>query len=135
MDMTSASPPFERIGALRRARGETLEAFGAAIGIASKGRLSEIERGIRMPTPEQAVAIERISGGAIDAAELNDVVRMARHAAANTTGGPALSTGKCGETSSHNDCGASLADGSANVAEGGEVGNPPAGLPAGGLAA
>lgn len=78
MDDTSPPPTFARIAALRRERGETLEAFGRAIGIVSKGRISELERGLRAPTPDQALAIEKISDGRIDAASLNDVVRAAR---------------------------------------------------------
>jgi transcriptional regulator with XRE-family HTH domain len=78
MSEASRPPHFERIAALRRERGETLEAFGLAIGVASKGRISELERGLRTATPEQALAIERISGGQIDAADLNEVVAAAR---------------------------------------------------------
>lgn len=92
-------PPFARIAALRQARGETLEVFGAAIGVASKGRTSEIERGIRAPTPEQALAIERLSGGDIDAGELNEVVRLARHGLPDTAKTAETSTGQINDLS------------------------------------
>jgi len=80
------------IAGLRAERGETLEEFGRAIGVGSKGRVSEIERGVLSPTPEQALAIERLSGGRIDAAGLNALIAEARagagggavHASADT---------------------------------------------------
>jgi hypothetical protein len=75
--------PHERVAGLRRERGETLETFGALIGGASKGVMSELERGLRRFTAEQALAVERLSEGStagrIDAAELNEVVRQSRH--------------------------------------------------------
>ena len=83
MNAMSPPQPFERIAALRRERGETLEVFGAAIGVISRGRMSELERGLRAPTLAQALAIEELSEGRIDAAALNDDVRLARHGAEN----------------------------------------------------
>ena len=79
MNCQTSLQPFEQIAALRRARNETLEVFGAAIGMASKGKVSELERGLRTATPEQALAIEALSGGKIDAGHLNELVRLARH--------------------------------------------------------
>lgn len=79
MQGMSTSLPHELIAQLRRERGESLEAFGAAVGISSKGRVSEIERGIgRAVTAAQALEIERLSGWRIDAARLNPVIAAAR---------------------------------------------------------
>ena len=78
VDTEASQPPVTRIAALRQKRGETLEQFGAAIGVTSKGRMSELERGIRPVTPEQALAIEKLSDGAIDAADLNPIIAAAR---------------------------------------------------------
>lgn len=71
-------PPFQRIAALRQERGESLAEFAAAVGCSSKGRMSEIERGLAMPTVAQALRLEELSAGRIDAAALNDDVRAAR---------------------------------------------------------
>lgn len=65
---------------MREERGESLEAFGIAIGVASKGRVSEIERGLRPITAQQALAIERLSGGRVDAGLLNSTVAAVRAA-------------------------------------------------------
>ena len=75
--------PHEAIASLRATRGETLEQFGAAIGVSSKGRISEMENGLRRVTVRQALAIERLAAetpGAveIDAADLNEDVAAAR---------------------------------------------------------
>lgn len=78
---SSTSYPHGAIAALRASRGETLEAFGTAIGMASKSKVSELERGVRPATAEQALAIEALSGGAIDAAALNELVRLSRQPA------------------------------------------------------
>jgi transcriptional regulator with XRE-family HTH domain len=66
------------IKALRIKLGQTLEDFAASIGVPSKGVMSEIERGLRRLTLPQALAVERLSEGTIDAADLNDEVAMAR---------------------------------------------------------
>jgi hypothetical protein len=93
--------PHEQIMALRGARAETLEAFGKLVGVGSKGRMSEIERGVQTPTPEQALAIEELSGGTIDASALNPIVAKARgvewvsdHGAADIAKMEAVSPGK-----------------------------------------
>lgn len=70
--------PFQQIAALRQERGESLAEFAAAVGCSSKGRISEIERGIASPTVAQALRIEELSGGRIDAAALNEDVAAAR---------------------------------------------------------
>lgn len=99
-----AALAHERIAALRSARAETLEAFGKLVGVGSKGRMSEIERGVQTPTAEQALAIEDLSGGMIDASALNPIVAKARgvewvldHGATDTPDMEAVSPGKCGD--------------------------------------
>lgn len=62
---------------LRKERGETLEQFARALGIASKGRLSEIERGADCSMP-LALKLEAISGKRLDAAALSPAVAAAR---------------------------------------------------------
>lgn len=69
--------PGEKVRMLRRARGETGEQFGAAIGL-SKSKVSELESGLYSPGVQVATAIEALSGGRIDAAELCEDVRLAR---------------------------------------------------------
>jgi transcriptional regulator with XRE-family HTH domain len=63
---------------LRDELGLSLADFAKATGIASKGRMSEIERGTILPPLHVALAIERLSGGRINAATLNDDVKAAR---------------------------------------------------------
>jgi len=69
------------IAALRRRLGLTQSEFGEKIGIASKGDVSMIERGLRPISLRAALAIESLSDGAIDAASLCDEVAAARAAA------------------------------------------------------
>lgn len=72
--MDNASAIFN----LRKSLGLSLADFGTRIGVASKGRVSEIERGV-IPCPQRvALNIEQLSAGAINAADLNDAVRAAR---------------------------------------------------------
>ena len=66
------------IADLRRERGETLDEFARALGIASKGRISEIERGTLRPSLDVALKIEELSGGRIDAAAISPAVAAAR---------------------------------------------------------
>lgn len=66
------------IADLRAELGLSLEAFGERIGLSSKGNVSLIERGRLTPSLSVALAIEKLSGGRIDAATLNDDVRAAR---------------------------------------------------------
>lgn len=82
-DRTGAEPLENPIAVLRSARHETLAQFAVAIGVSSKGRVSEMEKGLCRPTVAQALAIERLSsetaGAAlIDAASLNEDVAAAR---------------------------------------------------------
>lgn len=58
----------------------SLEAFGALVG-KSKPHIHEIERTMRC-SAKLALDIERVTGGAIDAAALNDEIASARKAAA-----------------------------------------------------
>ena len=64
---------------LRVRLGLTGEQFGEKVGL-SKGKVSELERGIFVPGVRVAVAIEQLSGGEIDAADLSEDVRLARSA-------------------------------------------------------
>lgn len=66
------------IAALRASLGETGEEFGKRIGL-SKSKVSELENGRFRPSAKVAVALEELSGGMIDAAELCEDVRVARH--------------------------------------------------------
>lgn len=66
------------IRSLREELGLSQEAFAARVGVQSKGYMSRIERG-EPCSVKVAVEIERLSGGRIDAAELNEDVRLARH--------------------------------------------------------
>lgn len=68
------------IAALRSELGLSLEDFGERIGLLSKGNVSLIERGKMAPSLAVSLAIEKLSGGRIDAAALNDDVRAARTA-------------------------------------------------------
>lgn len=67
------------IADLRTELGDTLQQFGLRIGIASKGNVSVFERENRCPLAP-ALRLEELSGGRIDAADLNDDVRAARAA-------------------------------------------------------
>ena len=92
------------IAMLRQLRGETLDEFARRIGIQSKGQMSLIERGLRTPTPEQALAIEELSGGQIDASALNPIIAKARgvdvggvHGVADSAISEAVSPGNPGD--------------------------------------
>ena len=67
-----------RLREWRVAREMSLSDFADAIGM-SKGKVSELERGLFRPGVKAATDIERFCGGAIDAADLNDDVRLSRH--------------------------------------------------------
>lgn len=75
-NVEACAPPLT-IAALRAELGLSLEAFGAKIGLASKGNVSILERGGACSLPV-ALALEKLSGGRLDAAELNDDVAAAR---------------------------------------------------------
>lgn len=110
---TLAEPPTAQrrkcapteIGDLRAELGMTLTQFGAAIGLSSKGQVSQVEHGKFPCSLSVALEIERLSGGRIDAARLNDDVRRARegvcgdHADPFTDAALAPATGQNGELS------------------------------------
>lgn len=66
------------IADLRAELGLSLEEFGKMFGQSSKGTMSLIERGKAPVSLPVALAIERVSGGRIDAAALNADVQAAR---------------------------------------------------------
>ena len=65
---------------LRIELGLTLEAFARLVGVSGRGQMSDIERGREGCAVRVALAIEEVSGGRIDAAQLNSVVAVARGA-------------------------------------------------------
>jgi transcriptional regulator with XRE-family HTH domain len=65
------------VQSLRKALGLTLAEMGERCGI-SKSQMHEVERSGRASLPV-ALRIEELSQGAIDAGDLNDDVRAARH--------------------------------------------------------
>lgn len=64
---------------LRQSLNLTLEQFGTLVGVNSRGRASEMERGGPVSLPV-ALKIEKLSGGRINAADLNADVAAARAA-------------------------------------------------------
>jgi DNA-binding XRE family transcriptional regulator len=84
------------IADLRTELGLSQADFAARIGLASKGNVSIIERENRCGL-NVALAIEALSGGRIDAAEICEDVKRARdavHAVTNTAAADAPSSGK-----------------------------------------
>ena len=83
-DPGNASPARAAFGIadLRRELGLSQTEFGAQIGLPNKASVSLLENGLRACPVMVAIAIERMSGGRIDAATLNDDVRLARESAA-----------------------------------------------------
>lgn len=86
------------VAALRASLGETGEQFGQRIGL-SKSKVSELENGRFRPSAKVAVTLEELSGGQIDAADLCDDVRVARHGLGVSTEMAETSPGKSGENS------------------------------------
>ncbi len=76
--MADTDSPPSPIRQLRDRRGWTLEQLADRIGLKSKGRMSEIERGVTEPSPEVALRLEEISDGLIDAAALSPLIAAAR---------------------------------------------------------
>ena len=72
-----------KISDLRAELGLSLEEFAEKVGLASRGRMSVIERA-GLCSFKVALAIESLSQGRIDAADLNEDVRAARHGIGNT---------------------------------------------------
>lgn len=92
------------IAELRASMGLSQAAFAQRIGLENKASVSLIERGLRQPTPDQAMAIEALSQGRIDAAQLNSVVALARGAGDHANPGrlvvsPGAKAGKGGSHS------------------------------------
>lgn len=90
-------PTRNLVADLRATLGLTLEAMGARLGI-SKSQMHEVERTQRASL-RVALKLEELADGAIDAAELSDDVRVARHGLADTAAGDGSSPGKAGEIS------------------------------------
>lgn len=97
-ELTAASTIGARIREWRTARELSLSDFAAAIGMA-KGKVSEMERDLFRPGVQVALRIEELSQGAIDAGDLNDDVRAARHAVLGSAEAAGLSSGKTGADS------------------------------------
>jgi transcriptional regulator with XRE-family HTH domain len=66
-----------KIRAFRKSRQLTLEQLGDALGV-TKGYLSQIENGIEACSAPLALKLEKFSGGALNAADLNQSVAAAR---------------------------------------------------------
>lgn len=66
------------IASLRAELGMSLEAFANLLGLKSKGQMSLIEAGKASVSAAVALRLEELSGGRIDAANLNAVVAQAR---------------------------------------------------------
>ena len=66
------------IASLRKELGLSQEAFAEEIGLASKGHVSQLERGALRPSVRVALGIERLSDGRLRAELLNDDVRLVR---------------------------------------------------------
>ena len=73
-----AEKPDTPLSRYRKAQGLTLEAFARKLG-KTKGHMSEVERKMRC-SALLAMTIERETGGAISASQLNPDVAMARAA-------------------------------------------------------
>lgn len=101
--MSIAAEPLT-IAALRAELGLTLEQFAEKVGLQSRGRMSVIEREQRCPV-HVALRIEELSGGRIDAGELNEDVKASRHALLDSAGAAAVSAGKSGGNSRLSDQG------------------------------
>jgi DNA-binding XRE family transcriptional regulator len=71
--------PAMEIAALRKELGLSQEAFAPLIGLGSKSHVCALENGVK-PSVRVALAIERVSGGRISAADLNEDVALVRAA-------------------------------------------------------
>lgn len=90
-----ATPIGQQVRLWRIESEMTGAALAEALGI-SRGKVSELESGVFRPGVSVALEIERLSEGRIDAAELNEDVRAARHAVRSSAPAPALSPGNAG---------------------------------------
>jgi DNA-binding XRE family transcriptional regulator len=84
--------PFT-IETLRRELGLNQADFAGRIGLANKASVSLLERGGPCSLPV-ALAIEALSAGRIDAADLNQDVKAARHAVLDSSAVANVSPGK-----------------------------------------
>lgn len=66
------------IQALRNELGLSLEQFAQRVGVASKGYMSKVERGLEGCSPNVALKIEELSNRRINASELNETIAAAR---------------------------------------------------------
>lgn len=89
------------IAALRTELGLTLQELGERIGL-SKSQMHEVEQSNRASV-RVAVAIEELSGGRIDAAGLNEDVRLSRHGGGLSADAAIRSAGNAGELSTLRD--------------------------------
>ena len=94
----AASTIGAKIREWRTGRDLSLSEFADALGVA-KGKVSEMERDLFRPGVKVALAIEALSEGRIDAGDLNDDVRAARHAIRDSFAAAPASTGNIGESS------------------------------------
>lgn len=85
--------PFT-VKSLRKEMGLTQEEFSRRVGLNSGGRLSCVERGIAPCPLRVALKIESLSDGRIDAADLCDDVKLARHGKRFTSATATPSNGK-----------------------------------------
>lgn len=77
--------------------------FAKLVGVSSKSQVSEIESGKYRPSLKVALEIERLSGGRINASDLNDEVRASRavildgldHDEIHSSGQSGKSMGQC----------------------------------------
>lgn len=90
------------IAGLRSELGISLDLFAQRLGLNSRSRASEIERGAPVSLPV-ALKIEELSGGRIDAAQLNADVAAARAACGNCVPHAPLDSGGVGGVSSGKD--------------------------------
>lgn len=78
-----AFAPGLAVAALRQELGLTQQEFGERIGLPNKTSVSLLESGKRPNISARvAVAIETLSGNRIDAADLSEDVKLARHGCA-----------------------------------------------------
>lgn len=99
--MTTTATPFT-IADLRAELGLSLEQFAERVGLQSRGRMSVIEREGRCSL-DVALQIEALAEGRIDAADLNEDVKAARHGLGDTSARADLSAGNAGSDSRSGD--------------------------------
>lgn len=93
MDSIVTLPIGEQVRAWRVGQDMSGAALAEALGI-SRGKVSEMESGAFLPGVKVALAIEALSAGRIDAADLNEDVKAARHAVLDSSAVANVSPGK-----------------------------------------